>query len=50
MYNAAGKIVKQLSVNSNKLSINVADLANGIYNLSIISNEGVVNKRVVITH
>ncbi|HEX7413431.1 MAG TPA: T9SS type A sorting domain-containing protein, partial [Bacteroidia bacterium] len=29
-------------------AINVADLAEGIYNISISSNEGVVNKRVVI--
>ncbi|MHB8258792.1 MAG: T9SS type A sorting domain-containing protein [Bacteroidia bacterium] len=44
-----GNTVKQVTLNNNQVSINVADLAEGIYNLNLISNQGVVNKRVVIT-
>jgi hypothetical protein len=43
-----GNAVKQLAVNSNQLSINVSELNEGIYNISISNKEGTINKRVVI--
>jgi sugar lactone lactonase YvrE len=43
-----GNTVKQVVINSNQLSINVANLCEGVYNISLHSNEGVVNKRLVI--
>ena len=43
-----GNTVKQVSVSSQQVLINVADLSEGVYNVSIISNEGAMNKRVVI--
>ena len=43
-----GNTVKQVAVNSNQLSINVADLNEGVYNVSISNGAGVINKRVVI--
>jgi type IX secretion system substrate protein len=46
--NLLGNTVKQLAINSNQLLINVADLNEGVYNISLQSNEGVVNKRLVI--
>ncbi|MHB8261533.1 MAG: T9SS type A sorting domain-containing protein [Bacteroidia bacterium] len=44
----SGNMVKEISINSNQTSINVADLSEGMYTISINSNKGVVNKRVVI--
>ncbi|HEX7412433.1 MAG TPA: choice-of-anchor tandem repeat GloVer-containing protein [Bacteroidia bacterium] len=43
-----GNTVKQSILYNPTSIINIADLAEGIYNISISSNEGVVNKRVVI--
>ncbi|HEX7413644.1 MAG TPA: T9SS type A sorting domain-containing protein [Bacteroidia bacterium] len=43
-----GNTVKQVSIKSNQVSINVVDLNEGVYTISISSNVGVVNKRVVI--
>ena len=43
-----GNMVKQLIVHNSSLLIDVSDLSEGIYNISLHSNEGVVNKRVVI--
>ena len=43
-----GNTVKQLMINSKELAIEVADLAEGVYNVSIITNEGTINKKVVI--
>ena len=38
------------SKDGNNITVDLSNLQNGIYNLSIISNGGVVNKRVVISH
>ncbi|MFI4963290.1 MAG: T9SS type A sorting domain-containing protein [Legionellales bacterium] len=43
-----GNTVKQLIIHNSSLIIDVADLSEGVYNVSISSNAGVVNKRVVI--
>ncbi|HEX7412894.1 MAG TPA: T9SS type A sorting domain-containing protein, partial [Bacteroidia bacterium] len=43
-----GNTVKQSIIYNPTSIISVADLSEGIYNISISSNEGVVNKRVVI--
>ncbi len=43
-----GNMVKQIKVQNSQFTIDVSDLNEGIYNISIISNEGVVNKRIVI--
>jgi sugar lactone lactonase YvrE len=42
-----GNTVKQISINSNRLSINVADLAEGIYLLRIETNEGTETKKII---
>ncbi|HEX7412635.1 MAG TPA: T9SS type A sorting domain-containing protein [Bacteroidia bacterium] len=44
-----GNTVKQFIIHNSELRMDVSDLADGIYNISIVSNEGVINKRVVIT-
>ena len=43
-----GNTVKQVSGINNQVSINVADLSEGVYNVSIVSNAGVANKKIVI--
>ena len=43
-----GNKVRQVPFNTQHLTLNIADLSEGIYNISISSSEGVVNKRVVI--
>jgi hypothetical protein len=43
-----GNTVKQSIIYNLKSIINVADLAEGVYNVSITSNEGIINKRIVI--
>ena len=44
-----GNTVKQSIMYNSQSLINVADLADGIYNISISTNDGVVNKRLIIT-
>ncbi|MFI5141754.1 MAG: T9SS type A sorting domain-containing protein, partial [Bacteroidia bacterium] len=46
VYDVLGKEV----LNTKEKDIDISNLSNGVYNLSIISNEGVLNKRVVISH
>jgi hypothetical protein len=50
VYNLIGECVHRQIVTSTNCQIDLGSLQNGIYNLSIISNEGVVNKRIVISH
>ena len=63
VYDVTGKLVfsqptylDKLSAGSNPstewncISVDLSSLPNGIYNVSVIGNEGVVNKRLVITH
>ncbi|HEX7413912.1 MAG TPA: choice-of-anchor tandem repeat GloVer-containing protein [Bacteroidia bacterium] len=47
VYDVNGKIVLSQNING-KTTIDASTLNEGVYNISIISNEGVVNKRVVI--
>ena len=47
MYDVNGNEVLNQIING-KSTINAANLAEGVYNISIISNEGILNKRVVI--
>ncbi|MHB8260294.1 MAG: T9SS type A sorting domain-containing protein [Bacteroidia bacterium] len=48
IYNTIGECVHRQIVKSSNCQINVADLAEGVYNLSITTNVGVVNKRLII--
>ncbi|MHB8403733.1 MAG: T9SS type A sorting domain-containing protein, partial [Bacteroidia bacterium] len=48
IYNTIGECVHHQIVKSSNSQIDVSNLAEGIYNISISSNEGVVNKRLVI--
>ncbi len=43
-----GNVVKQVPLNTQYLTFNIAELSEGIYNLSLQNSEGMVNKRVVI--
>jgi hypothetical protein len=43
-----GNIVKQFKIQNSKLTIDVVDLGEGVYNVGIISNTGIINKRLVI--
>ncbi|MHB8260802.1 MAG: choice-of-anchor tandem repeat GloVer-containing protein [Bacteroidia bacterium] len=47
VYDVNGKMVLSQTING-KTSIDASCLNEGVYNISLISNEGVVNKRVVI--
>jgi len=47
VYDVNGKLVLSQTINS-KTSIDASSLNEGIYNISLQSNEGVVNKRLVI--
>jgi sugar lactone lactonase YvrE len=47
VYNVNGKVVLSQNING-KTSIDASTLNEGVYNISLQSNEGVVNKRVVI--
>jgi len=47
VYDVNGRLVLTQSV-SGKASIDASHLPNGIYNVSLISNEGITNKRLVI--
>ncbi len=47
LYDINGKLVLSQTINGNT-SINANSLSEGIYNISIIGNQGVVNKRLVI--
>ncbi len=48
LYDINGNAVKQAIIYNPQFLIDATDLAEGVYNISIISNEGVVNKRLVI--
>ena len=47
VYDVKGKLLLSQTING-KTSIDAGSLQEGIYNISIISNEGVINKRMVI--
>jgi sugar lactone lactonase YvrE len=47
MYDVNGKLVLSQSING-KTNIDASGLNEGVYNISIISNNGIVNKRLVI--
>jgi hypothetical protein len=48
LYDINGKAVKQAVIYNLKSIIDVSDLNEGVYNISLTSGEGVINKRVVI--
>ena len=48
IYNLIGECVHRQVVTSPNCQINVSDFNEGVYNVNIISNEGVVNKRIVV--
>ncbi len=45
---AVGKIVKQQLLNNNSTAINISELANGIYTISVIQNSIVINNQKLI--
>ena len=47
VYDVTGKLVLSQSING-RTSIDAGNLSEGVYNISLQSNEGVVNKRLVI--
>jgi hypothetical protein len=47
VYDVSGRLVFSQTING-KASIDASNLNEGVYNLSITTNEGVVNKRMVI--
>ena len=47
VYDVSGKVVLSQILNG-KTTIDASSFSGGIYNVSIISNEGVINKRLVI--
>ncbi len=49
VYNTIGDCVRRQNAASANCQIDLRSLENGIYNISVISNEGMVNKRVIIT-
>ena len=49
MYDVNGKLVLSQTITNGKADIDAGTLAEGVYNISLISTEGVVNKRLVIT-
>jgi hypothetical protein len=49
VYNLIGECVHNQMATSSNCQIDLGSLPSGIYNASIISNEGVVNQRLVIT-
>lgn len=51
LYNIAGQLVReQQNINANQVEISVADLANGIYTISVITEKGTRNERVQVQH
>jgi len=47
LFDVNGKLVLTQTING-KINIDASNLAEGVYNLSITNNEGVINKRLVI--
>ncbi len=43
-----GNTVKQVSINNNKISINIADLSEGVYFVNIRTDTNIVTKKVVV--
>lgn len=49
LFDLNGKLIKKGSLNSNQETINLSELPKGIYNLKLVSNRNVLNKKIVIT-
>jgi len=49
VYDVTGKLVLSQTIQNGKADIDAGALAEGVYNISLISTEGIVNKRLVIT-
>jgi hypothetical protein len=47
IFDVNGKMVLNQSING-KTTIDATNLADGVYNLSLLSNEGIINKRLII--
>ncbi len=48
VYNTAGQVVINQTVNSKSITINTSGLTAGIYNVRALLNEGTINKKIVI--
>ena len=49
MYDVNGKLVLSQTISNGKADIDASTLSEGVYNVSLLNSEGVVNKRLVIT-
>ncbi|MFT4665596.1 MAG: PKD repeat protein [Polaribacter sp.] len=47
-YNTLGQLVKTTQIKNSKSSISVADLPTGLYQLEILTTEGVANKKLIV--
>ncbi|MBI4931790.1 MAG: SBBP repeat-containing protein [Bacteroidetes bacterium] len=48
IYNMLGELVYQTSVNGKKTEIKIPEIGKGIYQLQVITNEGMVNQKIII--
>jgi hypothetical protein len=49
IYNTTGELIYRKIASSQKTGINLADIANGVYQVKKISDSGVINRKVVIS-
>jgi hypothetical protein len=47
MYNVTGQVVKSQTIQQNQATIDVQDLPKGIYTISIVTQKGILNKKMV---
>ncbi|MBI4931812.1 MAG: T9SS type A sorting domain-containing protein, partial [Bacteroidetes bacterium] len=50
IYNTLGELVYQTSVNEKKTEIKIPEIAKGIYQLQVVSENGITNKKIIINH
>lgn len=46
VYNNVGQLVKSVTIDNEKMTINMNDVAAGIYNVNVVMGEKVFNKKV----
>ena len=49
MYDVNGKLVLSQTISNGKADIDASTLSEGVYNVSLLNSDGVVNKRLIIT-
>ncbi|MBI4931713.1 MAG: T9SS type A sorting domain-containing protein, partial [Bacteroidetes bacterium] len=48
IYNTLGELVYQTSVNEKKTEIKIPEIAKGIYQLQVVSENEIANKKIII--